>query len=854
MKVYSTLLALLLSLPAAAAAQPADLAGDLTGYARFVVFPHLQKGWESMERGDRDRAVAEFERARALAPDNAGVALHLAAAYRKFGEPGRAESVLLQQLTRTPDDMRLQTAIDDLRPAPPAASHPESRSPHPVPAASPGQGTVPARSRKETIPDGAQTTAVRPARVARPGRIPDLARTPPPPSDPAAELQAGFAVALGARRFDDAQRHADALLAGESAGLALLDELTYKLVAAGATGQAARTLLRTYPFAAGTTAERDRLLQRLIMLVEQQRTVLNDDELQPLRDPLDTPALRSRQAALWTGLQQCGTTRAVLGDMSPEYGHDDWMRLGDCSTHEAPGLALQAYALAQALQPGERASRALAYQAHAAQDYQTALAAWRTTGADRLSGDELLAATTTALAAGEHEQAASWLRSFQERGVIPDHRYWSLVAQTYAGSDTAAASAALERAIELRPEADDYVRLAHLETDPERQVRWLERAAALDGDNAHTQAALGFAYARAGRPASGLRAFERSAALDPNNMAVQIELGYAYSAAGRTADAGRAFERAWHADPANLKLAQQLVYVYQRLKENDKARGYVELVLDAPASFPEQSGGKDGGGTAADRRFGFQRLHEDLGRRVTVNLDGWSGTAVGAGSEATRAGSRYRSYSQVEADVRLGNPPIRNGSTLSAYARVFADGDLQSALPSQNAMLGVGLRWKPLRNRVLYLAAENQNGLDEPGRHDVLLRASASFLNGGPYGDDWHASPNGWFSRNLYLDAAQYLRTRHTAFTADYRTSYHRKVSGSATLEPYAHLQFNGSRSSRFDRDIRAGAGVRWNFWYGASRYDAAPHKVSVGVEFQQALDTYLSDRNGLFLSVGTRW
>ena len=282
-------------------------------------------------------------------------------------------------------------------------------------------------------------------------------------------------------------------------------------------------------------------------------------------------------------------------------------------------------------------------------------------------------------------------------------------------------------------------------------------------------------------------------------MTVQIELGYAYWGAGRSAEAARAFERAWHADPANLRLAQQLVYVYQRLKQNDAARRYVEQVLDASASLSEMPASDDSGGMSQDRRFGFQRLHEDLGRRVTVNLDGWSGTAVGAGSEVLEAGRHYRSYSQVEADVRLGSPPIRDGSTLSAYARVFADGgDLRSGVPSQNAMLGIGLRWKPLRNQVLYLAAENQIGLDDRQRRDVLVRVSASFLNGGRYGDDWHPARAGWFSRNLYLDAAQYLKTSLTAVTADYRTSYHRRLWNSATLEPYAHLQFNGTRKQPF--------------------------------------------------------
>jgi adsorption protein A len=75
-----------------------DLGSDVSGYRRFLIYPHLQKGWDSMRRGDRARALAEFERARELAPENALIALQLADAYRTFGEIARAETVLRQQL------------------------------------------------------------------------------------------------------------------------------------------------------------------------------------------------------------------------------------------------------------------------------------------------------------------------------------------------------------------------------------------------------------------------------------------------------------------------------------------------------------------------------------------------------------------------------------------------------------------------------------------------------------------------------------------------------------------------------------------------------------------------------------
>src|SRR5262249_32186699 len=308
-----------------------------------------------------------------------------------------------------------------------------------------------------------------------------------------------FTRALQSRRFDDAQHLAERMLVERPGDAALLDEVTYQMVEAGATTHATRMLLSAYPFETGTPDARDRLFQRFLLLIKEQPGVLTSDDLAPLRVPLNTPASRSRQAMLWTSLRDCDVVRAVLGDMSPAYTHDDWMRLGDCVVSNTPALAEQAYTRAHELQPGGAGSRALGYQAYAAGHYHTALTAWRSVG-DRLSGDELLGASATALAAGDNEQAATWIGRYRESGGTLNHRYFSLLADIcMARTDRAAAEAALEQAIELQPDPGDYLRLAALQSDPERQVGWLERAAKLYAHNSALQAELGFAYRRAGQ-------------------------------------------------------------------------------------------------------------------------------------------------------------------------------------------------------------------------------------------------------------------------------------------------------------------------------------------------------------------
>ena len=116
MKLNPIMLALSLALTATGAvAQTVDLGPDATGIKRFMLYPHLQKGFDAMKQGNRLRALSEFEQARAIAPNNPVIAAYLADAYRRFGERARAEVLLREQLTRNPGNAQLKNARDDLR-------------------------------------------------------------------------------------------------------------------------------------------------------------------------------------------------------------------------------------------------------------------------------------------------------------------------------------------------------------------------------------------------------------------------------------------------------------------------------------------------------------------------------------------------------------------------------------------------------------------------------------------------------------------------------------------------------------------------------------------------------------------
>lgn len=254
----------------------------------------------------------------------------------------------------------------------------------------------------------------------------------------------------------------------------------------------------------------------------------------------------------------------------------------------------------------------------------------------------------------------------------------------------------------------------------------------------------------------------------------------------------------------------------------------------------------------------FSELHgKDFDSSIGLRSGAMSTANNNVGGAAP--GKSYRSYGQLEAEYRIGRNMLLEGDLLSVYSRVFADtGENGVMMPVKNPMSGTGLRWKPLRDQIFFLAVEQQLPLNgQNGASDTMLRASASFFNGGKYSDEWHPNGSGWFAQNLYLDAAQYIRQDIQAWTADYRVSWHQKVANGQTIEPYAQVQDNGYRDKGTQGAQLGGVGVRWNIWTGETHYDAWPHKVSLGVEYQhtfKAINQRNGERNNAFLTIGVHW
>lgn len=654
------------------------------------------------------------------------------------------------------------------------------------------------------------------------------------------------------------------LVAERPGDLAVLDHASYQLVSMGARREAATLLVEAWPFeasspvapplpaaaapapleghavdatrrenlpenqgeAAAVDSLRFLLSDRLIGLAEQDQAVLSPQAREKLARPLAEPAWRERQAMLFAIYRDCQRIRELLGDFSPRYQPTSWIRLAHCYRDSAPGLAQYAHGEALAREPTPRNRMALAYQAHATQDYEAANAAWKGLDSSVLAPDQILAAAASAAAADDEAGLEAWLDRYDTAGHdARDDEYWWWRARLSSRRDPDRALLAVREAISIRPRASYYQFEGEL---------------------------LG----RGGDHEGAREAFGKALTLAPGEPTLLGALALASAQAGHPDDAAEILRQVDAAQPDNPAVAQQLTWLYLRLDDREAARQKAREVIDDIDRHPEDRLGDD----QLEQRQTFRRLHENLGRRWTFAADTWIGSQLSYAGRSADPGQAYRGYSQLEVDYRLATQSTSSDAGLSLFGRVTASSGADSGTwPVHEPTLGLGLRWKPLVDQVLYLTVEPLIPLNDRDRResDVLVRASASFLNTGRYSDDWHPTGSGWLARSLYLDLGHYLRDQRTAFTADLRGSYHHKLGDGRSLEPYTHLQYSAVHHdgpAGFDKDLRIGLGLRLNRWSGESRYDAYPTRTSIGVEFQHAFRSFLDEREVILATLRGRW
>jgi len=636
----------------------------------------------------------------------------------------------------------------------------------------------------------------------------------------------------------------------QSGDLAALEHATFLLLQQGHSLRTRTLLEQAYDRRQGRLTPS--LLQRLGNLYARNDGPLDKRRMLSLIPRVDANT-RAQLLGRLAEAGQCDAVRQAVPATPAEAGQ--YRALGRCALPDQPGEAVVYYQAAERL--GDSGNRLpLAYALEAAGDSQAALAIWRSLPASAWTDNARLTAAAGALNAGDPLAA----RRYWDAAAHNNADDWALgAAIAQRQGDLQAALGFQRQALAHNPRADHYYAAAssaQLAGDSAQSTAWLAEAVRLAPDQPRYRADYGMRLAGS-----------------PDKAQRRQSIPYLE---GATQDL-----------PEDYRLGETLALRYVEAQDSAAARRELRRILDVEQNLVD---GDDEYGSLEARKYRQRRAHETLSRRDSVTLAStWSPAGTSTNDKfldnGQRSGSARRAQSQnvqlAMWDHALGEEPSRNGSTLSVYGRVLFGGQSRTDY-AQSMGTGVGLRYKPLgqANLNLYaelyhqrqIDAEHYSGLSlgellSPAKvggnwgdlrhnaessNDLLLRATASFLDQGDWRNDWRVDQDDWNERFLYLDAAWWTRAGDHAWLSRYQQGHAWKLPGTSpqTLMPYGFIEFaSQDPSNDWRQDARAGVGVRWQWWFDDDRYNAYRGSLKVRAEYQQSLGGNLYERaNGVLV------
>ncbi|MDR3067477.1 MAG: tetratricopeptide repeat protein [Comamonas sp.] len=878
-------------------AQVVDLGPDISPRQRFQVYPRIDKAYEAMARGDGQRAISELQQAQRLAPDNTEIALQLAAAHRRFGQPAQAEAVLKAQLQRHPGDARLAQALRDMHQGA-------------VPARLPEPQPVPAPAAKET-PKAPSVTAPATATTAEPAKVAPTAtdtpprprRSPAPPAMPAGYAKASQAYAAAERRdFAAALPLARQAVAAAPARLDYQRLLVYLLVENGRFDEAEARAARLDNV---KQLQSDADWQMLRTSIRQRQALRPFEQAMQAREQGDMArALRHAESSVRLAPQALAPRLQWLGLLLQDGQAAQAQRVAE------QGLALQHDPALQVLQgvalhvqgrgmASEQAFDAALSAPHLSrserQNYglialDAALAAGQTERAQRLM--QALATDSNAVLGSRRERLQALRSSTLSRGYelplplvncfsagdVPGCEIWpgqeapnpayrvaQEAYQAYGDGQYALAADKAAAAIQLNPRHLPYreLRLQALlaagqkaqaldEADQTLQlqpdaVEVLALRSRLRREQGMTEAAN--ADAQTALQIGGL---SLSSEVD-----LLLQLGRRDEAAARFARAVSEPELQQSADPDLAYLAirvkddRQALSIFNRARDQGRmpdtalrdgayaasrlAENEQSIAYFKQAISASHEGRLD---MTPQQQYETRREVADRDRSWGVNtLLGYRGISLGA---AGAQPGLYGDVAQLVSEVYWRPQKFGDGRFWELYGGAAQTVYSRHGVPtgSETTQGAVGIRAKPLSDHNLILAVERRVRIGSLSSNDWLLRMGYS----GGMGTDLRVDVPSWNTVNVYAEAGRFIHRKQNYATFEAQAGRSFRMGGGDSrlvLFPHAVLgaDYNSERTaSGKQSSVGAGVGVSMRFWFREDRDHAPRSYLDLSLQYRARL------------------
>ena len=360
----------------------------------------------------------------------------------------------------------------------------------------------------------------------------------------------------------------------------------------------------------------------------------------------------------------------------------------------------------------------------------------------------------------------------------------------------------------------------------------------------------GYIWLKVGDKAAAERDFQQALGLEgvsaESRSNIAAELGYIALERKDDAAALKWFSTAL-ASPAPgmsaANLAADAGYAAMRLGQNERAVTLLSRAIDETEASPPGKRPFD-----AMTIYDMRRAVDSLSRRWTSVFSIGHSTLGGAVVAPDAAGRDLRVV-QGGAEVAYtpANFGFRDGRLFQLYANGFqslAASDPDYSTGKQSRVLGIGARYKPLREHYLMLGIERRITYSEFEPEDWLVRVAYAASRQ----TDWNPTRDAWTTWSLYTESVYFLETDRIVQPFEARLGRSMKLPRwhGAVATPFFGVagEYDKAQAPRMAAGV--GPGIAFRYWFGETLQRAFPHRLDFSMQYRWRL-TDAKRGGGLF-------
>ena len=295
----------------------------------------------------------------------------------------------------------------------------------------------------------------------------------------------------------------------------------------------------------------------------------------------------------------------------------------------------------------------------------------------------------------------------------------------------------------------------------------------------------------------------------PNTLQYQKELAYMYDKAKKYNKAIINFKKIKDKEPQNVENYTALAYVYKKSGKKDKAIDVFKEAIDRSKNMnQEQRQRIKHEITNTSKLFHFYLIQS---ARLNAYEQGGNLSPVNSAS--------YNGFGSMQ----LSYQPTFLPKSTTLYANIIHSHKKvkKSLQPS------VGIRYKPLKDKEVYLSAEQLIKSGKTSRSDTLLRASLGISS----------QPHLMTHENLYLESAYFTKAKATILYGNYEFGKVYRTDNRINVIPYITTGATYNNDNALKKSVTkldVGVGVAIDMLSDESDYEIGKYRNKLKLEARQ--------------------